>query len=95
MNILVREFSIVSPHSESTKKVSLVFICLSCPADNRFHGFPGAMKNSVQDKSVQAHLFEYTCTMGLTPDLKFKFVNTDKGMVPTQILFCLKEKNAK
>lgn len=33
--------------------------------------------------------------MGLTPDMKFKFASTDKGMVPTQILFCLKEKNAK
>lgn len=55
----------------------------------------GAMKNSVQDKPVQAHVFEYTCTMGLTPDMKFKFASTDKGMVPTQILFCLKEKNAK
>ena len=53
------------------------------------------MKNSVQDKPVQAHVFEYTCTMGLTPDMKFKFASTDKGMVPTQILFCLKEKNAK
>jgi len=53
------------------------------------------MKNSVQDKAVQAHVFEYTCTMGLTPDMKFKFASTDKGMVPTQIIFCLKEKNAK
>jgi chitin synthase len=58
-------------------------------------GLAGAMKNSVQDKPVQAHVFEYTCTMGLTPDMKFKFASTDKGMVPTQILFCLKEKNAK
>lgn len=51
------------------------------------------MKNSVQDKPVQAHVFEYTTSFALTPDMRFKF--PDKGVVPTQIIFCLKEKNAR
>jgi chitin synthase len=53
----------------------------------------GHMKNSVNGKNVTAHLFEYTTSFALDPDLHFKF--PDKGIVPTQILFCLKEKNQK
>jgi hypothetical protein len=53
----------------------------------------GAMKNSVQDKPVQAHMFEYTTSFALDPSLRFKY--PDRGIVPTQIIFCLKEKNAK
>lgn len=53
----------------------------------------GAMKNSVQDKPVQAHMFEYTTSFALDPNLRFKY--PDKGIAPTQIIFCLKEKNAK
>ena len=51
------------------------------------------MKNSVQDKPVQAHMFEYTTSFALDPNLRFKY--PDRGIVPTQIIFCLKEKNAK
>lgn len=51
------------------------------------------MKSRMKDKDVTAHVFEYTTTFGLDPDLKFKY--PDKGVVPTQIIFCLKEKNAK
>ncbi|KAG9017499.1 hypothetical protein FRB90_001092 [Tulasnella sp. 427] len=53
----------------------------------------GVMKSRMKDKDVTAHVFEYTTTFGLDPDLKFKY--PDKGVVPTQIIFCLKEKNAK
>jgi chitin synthase len=53
----------------------------------------GHMKNSVNGKNVTAHLFEYTTSFALDPDLHFKF--PDKGIVPTQIIFCLKEKNQK
>lgn len=52
------------------------------------------MKNMVNNKEVTAHLFEYTTTFALDPNLHFKY--PDKGsIVPTQILFCMKEKNQK
>ncbi|KAK7035501.1 hypothetical protein VNI00_011794 [Paramarasmius palmivorus] len=54
---------------------------------------PGPMKNNVLEKPVTAHLFEYTTSFGLDPNLQFKY--PDKGIVPTQIIFCMKEKNQK
>ena len=51
------------------------------------------MQNAVNNRSVTAHLFEYTATFGLDPNLHF--VYPDKGIVPTQIIFCIKEKNQK
>ncbi|KAI0675208.1 chitin synthase-domain-containing protein [Trametes maxima] len=51
------------------------------------------MKNMVNNKPVTAHLFEYTTTFGLDENLHFKY--PDKGVVPTQIIFCMKEKNQK
>ncbi|KAF9556711.1 glycosyltransferase family 2 protein, partial [Agrocybe pediades] len=51
------------------------------------------MKNKVNEKEVTAHLFEYTTSFALDPNLHFKY--PDKGIVPTQIIFCLKEKNQK
>ncbi|EIW63419.1 uncharacterized protein TRAVEDRAFT_69433 [Trametes versicolor FP-101664 SS1] len=51
------------------------------------------MKNMVNNKPVTAHLFEYTTTFGLDENLHFKY--PDKGIVPTQIIFCMKEKNQK
>jgi chitin synthase len=46
------------------------------------------MTSVFDNKPVTAHLFEYTTTFALDPDLHFRF--PDKGIVPTQILFCLK-----
>lgn len=51
------------------------------------------MKNMVNNKPVTAHMFEYTTTFGLDENLHFKY--PDKGIVPTQIIFCMKEKNQK
>ncbi|EGO00075.1 glycosyltransferase family 2 protein [Serpula lacrymans var. lacrymans S7.3] len=51
------------------------------------------MKNLVNNKAVTAHLFEYTTSFALDPNLHFKY--PDKGIVPTQIIFCMKEKNQK
>jgi chitin synthase len=51
------------------------------------------MKNMVNQKQVTAHVFEYTTSFALDPSLHFKF--PDKGIVPTQIIFCMKEKNQK
>lgn len=51
------------------------------------------MKGVINNKTVTAHLFEYTTSFGLDPNLHFRY--PDKGIVPTQILFCMKEKNQK
>ncbi|TFY80975.1 hypothetical protein EWM64_g3032 [Hericium alpestre] len=51
------------------------------------------MKNMVNNKAVAAHMFEYTTSFALDPNLHFRY--PDKGIVPTQIIFCLKEKNSK
>lgn len=53
----------------------------------------GIAKNYVNSKAVQAHVYEYTTQVSLDADLKFK--GAEKGIVPCQMIFCLKEKNAK
>lgn len=74
----------------------------------------GIAKNMVDDKPVQAHLFEvrnkktkkkaiairsklsscqYTTQVSVDSDLKVR--GAEKGIVPVQVLFCLKENNAK
>ncbi|KAI8979668.1 chitin synthase 2 [Mycotypha africana] len=53
----------------------------------------GIAKNVVGDKPVTAHIYEYTTQLSVDPKMKFK--SADKGIVPCQILFCLKEKNQK
>jgi chitin synthase len=53
----------------------------------------GIAKNLVNQKEVTAHIYEYTTQVSLDPDLKFK--GREKGIMPCQLIFCLKEKNAK
>jgi chitin synthase len=53
----------------------------------------GIAKNLVNQREVQAHVYEYTTQVSLDSDLKFK--GAEKGIVPVQMIFCLKEKNAK
>jgi len=53
----------------------------------------GIAKNMVNQKEVKAHVYEYTTQVSLDGDLKFK--GAEKGIVPCQMIFCLKEKNAK
>ncbi|KAI9019485.1 chitin synthase 1 [Phycomyces nitens] len=53
----------------------------------------GIAKNMVDDKHVTAHIYEFTTQISIDPELKLKGI--DKGIVPVQIMFCLKEKNAK
>jgi chitin synthase len=52
---------------------------------------PGIAKTRVESKDVTAHIYEYTTQISITPSLKFE--TADKGVVPVQIIFCLKEKN--
>ncbi|OKL62543.1 Chitin synthase A [Talaromyces atroroseus] len=53
----------------------------------------GIAKNVVNQKEVTAHLYEYTTQVSLDSDLKFK--GAEKGIVPCQVMFCLKEQNQK
>ncbi|RKP12656.1 chitin synthase [Piptocephalis cylindrospora] len=53
----------------------------------------GVAKNIVQGKEVTAHVYEYTTQLSVDPEMKLK--SAEKGLVPVQMLFCLKEKNAK
>jgi len=53
----------------------------------------GIAKNLVNGRQVTAHVYEYTTQVSLDSDMKFK--GAEKGIVPVQMLFCLKEQNAK
>lgn len=53
----------------------------------------GIAKNYVNQKAVQAHVYEYTTQVSLDAELRFK--GAEKGIVPCQMIFCLKEKNQK
>ncbi|ORX68956.1 hypothetical protein DL89DRAFT_168763 [Linderina pennispora] len=53
----------------------------------------GVMQNSVNNKPVTGHIFEYTAQVCMDASMNFR--GPSKGMPPVQVLFCLKEKNAK
>ncbi|KAF2636809.1 chitin synthase 2 [Massarina eburnea CBS 473.64] len=53
----------------------------------------GIAKNHVNQREVTAHLYEYTTQVSLDDDLKFK--GAEKGIVPVQMMFCMKEQNSK
>ncbi|KAF2198370.1 glycosyltransferase family 2 protein [Delitschia confertaspora ATCC 74209] len=53
----------------------------------------GIAKNHVNQREVTAHIYEYTTQVSLDSDLKFK--GAEKGIVPCQMIFCLKERNQK
>ncbi|WAR55283.1 hypothetical protein PtB15_6B22 [Puccinia triticina] len=53
----------------------------------------GVGSNMFQDQPVTAHIYEFTTQLSVDSDLKFK--GLEKGIVPTQIIFCMKERNQK
>ncbi|KAH6907524.1 chitin synthase [Coprinopsis sp. MPI-PUGE-AT-0042] len=53
----------------------------------------GIAKTKVGTKNVTAHIYEYTTQISVTPSLKIE--GAEKGTVPVQIIFCLKENNQK
>ncbi|KAH9964997.1 glycosyltransferase family 2 protein [Russula dissimulans] len=53
----------------------------------------GIATNVVNGKPVAAHIYEYTTQISVTPSNKIE--GAEKGIVPVQIIFCLKEKNQK
>jgi len=80
-----------------------VVVCVVADGRNKVHprtlkvlGAMGAfqediMKDNVAGKPVTAHLFEYTSQLMVHSDLRIR----GGDIPPVQILFCLKEKNAK
>lgn len=54
----------------------------------------GLAKSTVDDKKVQAHVYEYTTRVGISSVDDTVKLTTEK-IVPVQLLFCLKETNAK
>lgn len=54
----------------------------------------GLAKSYVDDKAVKAHVYEYTTRVGISSVTDTVKLTTEK-IVPVQLLFCLKEKNAK
>ncbi|KAF9972358.1 Chitin synthase, class 2 [Actinomortierella ambigua] len=53
----------------------------------------GIAKDTVAGKPVTAHIYEYTTQVMIDEELKTR--GADRGVVPVQILFCLKEQNKK
>ncbi|KAF9913231.1 Chitin synthase, class 1 [Lobosporangium transversale] len=54
----------------------------------------GIAKREVNGKEVEAHIFEYTTQVTIDPSMKIVESKTS-DYAPVQIMFCLKEKNAK
>ncbi|KAF9923799.1 Chitin synthase, class 1 [Linnemannia zychae] len=54
----------------------------------------GIAKREVNGKEVQAHIYEYTTQVTIDPKMKI-VESKESDYVPVQIMFCLKEKNAK
>ncbi|GBC06930.1 hypothetical protein RclHR1_07140017 [Rhizophagus clarus] len=53
----------------------------------------GIAKNKVNDKDVTAHIYEYTTQISISSEIQLK--DASEGIVPIQVIFCLKEKQAK
>ncbi|KAG0072453.1 Chitin synthase, class 1, partial [Podila epicladia] len=54
----------------------------------------GVAKREVKGKPVEAHIYEYTTQVTIDPGMKIVESRTS-DYVPVQMMFCLKEKNAK
>ncbi|KAF9034366.1 glycosyltransferase family 2 protein [Panaeolus papilionaceus] len=53
----------------------------------------GVAKTKIGKQDVTAHIYEYTTQISVTPSMKIE--GAERGTVPVQIIFCLKEKNQK
>ncbi|KAI8922159.1 chitin synthase-domain-containing protein [Powellomyces hirtus] len=54
---------------------------------------PGLERTQVENKPVTGHIYEFTTQIAVDKDLNIRGYR--EGIVPVQVLFCLKEKNAK
>ncbi|CAG8816088.1 16302_t:CDS:2, partial [Gigaspora margarita] len=55
----------------------------------------GVAVDKVKNDVVNAHIYEYTTQISIDSSMDFKTFGADSDVVPVQVLFCLKEKNAK
>ncbi|KAM0791469.1 hypothetical protein ACM66B_005922 [Microbotryomycetes sp. NB124-2] len=57
----------------------------------------GVMKKDIDGKETVAHIFEYTTALSMSPKpaLVEPHANDPNNLVPVQMIFCLKQKNAK
>ncbi|CAG8772523.1 7073_t:CDS:1, partial [Dentiscutata heterogama] len=55
----------------------------------------GVAVDKVRNEAVNAHIYEYTTQISIDHSMQFKTLGEDSEVVPVQVLFCLKEKNAK
>ncbi|KAH0832307.1 glycosyltransferase family 2 protein [Lanmaoa asiatica] len=53
----------------------------------------GIAKSIVNERPVTAHIYEYTTQISVSPSMEIE--GAEKGIVPVQLIFCLKEKNQK
>ncbi|KIK24230.1 glycosyltransferase family 2 protein [Pisolithus microcarpus 441] len=53
----------------------------------------GIAKSTVNGRPVIAHIYEYTTQISVSPSMEIE--GAEKGIVPVQVIFCLKEKNQK
>ncbi|KAJ3021627.1 Chitin synthase, class 1 [Thoreauomyces humboldtii] len=54
---------------------------------------PGLERTQVESKNVTGHIYEFTTQIAVDKDLNIR--GHRDGIVPVQVLFCMKEKNAK
>ncbi|TPX60588.1 chitin synthase [Powellomyces hirtus] len=73
--------------SKINPKVLTLLGVMGCYAD-------GLAKSTVNGKNVKAHIFEYTTQVAIDKEL-YPRTDPKSPMVPTQVIFLLKEKNAK
>ncbi|KAF8551876.1 glycosyltransferase family 2 protein [Imleria badia] len=53
----------------------------------------GIAKHVVDGKPVTAHIYEYTTQISISPSMRIE--GAEEGVVPVQLIFCLKEKSQK
>ncbi|KAF9476207.1 glycosyltransferase family 2 protein [Pholiota conissans] len=53
----------------------------------------GVAKTKIGKQDVTAHIYEYTTQISVSPSMKIE--GAEKGVVPVQVIFCLKENNQK
>ena len=73
--------------SRSSSRGALSSLRPSSPHTRRYR------KTKIGKRDVKVHIYEYTTQISITPYLKIE--TSEKGVVPVQVIFCLKEKNQK
>src|SRR5271170_3108888 len=82
-------------HSPSSTRCTRCDGCISRRNSQKSGEWQGGESTYLRGTSLQklSNFSQYTTQISVDPDLRFQ--GAEKGMVPVQVLFCLKEKNAK